>query len=106
MERKLQWLMQQPIPAKAVIGFINDCLGWQRKYGLPAGAERRALRFIDQIEAGEITLSILEEVAAPVITHLAYIREGAHHRQMESPDEPVRNTADWWVDRTPGWAFA
>ena len=105
VDQKLDWLMAQQLPAKAVVGFINDCLGWQRRFGLPVVAESRATRFIAQVENGEIDISILKEFAVPVITHLAYIREGARHRQIESPDEPVCFTQDWWHERAPGWAF-
>lgn len=106
VERKLDWLMTQSSPAKAIVGFINDCLGWQRCYGLPRGAELRAERFIAQVVSGEISLAILVEFATPVITQLAYIREGARERQLETPDLHVSATKEWWLDRTPGWAFA
>lgn len=106
VEQKLKWLMSQQNPAKAVVGFINDCLGWQRKFGLNTGVETRAMRFITQVETGEVDSSILAEFAAPIITQLAYVREGARERQMESPDEPVRLTQEWWLERPPGWAFA
>ena len=106
VKQKLEWLMSQQSPAKAVVGFINDCLGWQRQFGLSVGVETRAMRFIAQVETGEIDTCVLAEFAAPIITQLAYVREGARERQMESPDEPVRLTQEWWLERPPGWAFA
>ena len=105
VELHLQWLMTLSDPAKAVVGFINDCMGWQRRYGLPIGAEKRACKFIDQVESGLVSGEILEESATLIITQLAYIREGARERQMESPDEPVNETMKWWKKTVPGWAF-
>lgn len=105
VEEKVEWLRHQPEADKLLRDFVRQCAdalqvdgSSEEKRAEVSNLKKRADRVVNSPSQ---VLPVHKYAVTTVVTAMAYFVEGARERQLESPDEPVNKTADWWMLTIP-----